>query len=95
MFTDCGKRLFLNSANFIELFLKLIILFFLELNFRLFNWFLIFERYDRDGSGFLSKGELKEVMKRAGMSLSSSDISKMMQKLDKNNDDKISLKVQN
>ena len=80
---------------FIELFLKLIILFSLELNFRLFNWFLIFERYDRDGSGFLSKGELMEAMKAAGMSQSSSEISKLMQKLDKDNDDKISLKVQN
>ena len=80
---------------FIELFLKLIILFFLELNFRLFNWFLIFERYDHDGSGFLSKGELMEAMKAAGMSQSSSEISKLMQKLDKDNDDKISLKVQN
>ena len=60
---------------------------------RLFTWLLAFERYDRDGSGFLSKGELMEAMKAAGMSMASAEVSRFFQKIDKDNDDKISFKV--
>ena len=60
---------------------------------RLFTWLLAFERYDRDGSGFLSKGEHMEAMKAAGMSVASAEASRFFQKIDKDNDDKISFKV--
>lgn len=60
---------------------------------RIFSWFRAFERFDRDGSGFLSKSEFAEALKASGISVTGADIGKFFKKLDKNCDESIDFKV--
>ena len=54
-----------------------------------------FKEYDKDGSGFIDRNELKSLLentfKKSGLTLSEESLSYHLQKFDSSNDGKISL----
>ena len=49
-----------------------------------------FNAFDNDGSGFISKDELKQVMKATGANLSEKEIDEMIQAADFDGDNQVS-----
>jgi calmodulin len=50
-----------------------------------------FRLFDKDNSGFISKSEMNEFMKRLNSSFCESDLNELIEKLDLSGDGKISL----
>ncbi|XP_072953042.1 calmodulin-like protein 6 [Typha angustifolia] len=51
----------------------------------------VFSTFDRDGDGFVTSAELEESLKRLGLSTTSAEVTRMMEKVDSNGDGLIDL----
>ena len=49
----------------------------------------LFRAFDRDGNGFVSASELREMMARLGMRISAEEVERMVKKADADGDGKV------